>query len=280
MRKPLILIFCLVVSTADCKAQDAESFKLTRSDLAGMEETRFATYEKNSLWGYINGGADLYLEYGFSKLMAQDFVWESEPFKVDVYIMVNPDAAFGIFSISRFTCKVHGEVGDWDCINPYQVQVAHDNLYISVVAYNGTERSMELATQIARRIVAKQRNNTFALPPFLSAIGLQLDASKLKLLKGPLGIQNAYATLEQAFSGVEEFTLWVAPYIFEGDSIEIFFANFQNGEQRELVEQRLLENEQFQVKSHGNKFMAILVKNTAIQPSKLVEIMRSFEQYL
>ena len=123
-----------------CLAQSAENLKLTRSDLVGMEETRFSVYGENSLWGYINGGADIYLEYGFKELMAQNFVWESEPFKVDVYVMASPEAAFGIYSISKFTCKAEGNIGSHSCINPYQVQVVNGNLYVSVIAFNGTSR--------------------------------------------------------------------------------------------------------------------------------------------
>ena len=168
MNFKFLSVFSLVlILLTNLNAQNFESLKLTRTDLPGMEETRFSVYDENSLWGYINGGADLYLEYGFSEMFAQDFVWETEPFKIDAYFMNSPEAAFGIFSVSRFSCKENGKISKWDCINPYQVQVAYGNLYLSVVAYNGTERSMELAEKIASKLIKKLRSKEFTLPVYI-----------------------------------------------------------------------------------------------------------------
>ena len=91
-------------------------------------------------------------------------------------------AAFGIFTLSCFSCEATAKVSEWDCINPYQVQVAHGNMYISVVAYNGTDRSMQLAAQIAQKVVAKFDAKPISLPAFLKTSNF--DLLLLSILQG------------------------------------------------------------------------------------------------
>ena len=217
----LFLPFFLSFTISSSFSQKAESLILTRIDLPGMEETRMAVYNENSLWGYINGGADLYFEYGFTEMLAQDFVWESEPFRVDAYIMNSPEAAFGIFSVSRHSCKVTGKVGDWDCVNPYQVQLALGNLYLSVIAFNGTERSKELAVKIANKVAKKTRGKAYEIPTHIPQGKVPINVQGVKLITGELAMQNSYITLEKAFAGLSNYKVWVLPVNSNSSSAEI-----------------------------------------------------------
>jgi len=229
----LIAIFFLFTNSVI--SQQAEAYKVTRTDLPGMEEVRLATYGESSLWGYINGGADLYLEYGFAELLSQDIVWESEPFKIDVYLMNSPESAFGIFSVSRYSCKQSGKVGAFDCINPYQVQVAHGNLYLSIMAHNGTDKSMELATKIAQAIVKKHKAKPVSFPSLAQNESIAISSSKVKLIKGMLGLQNAYTSLESTFNEIVDFNVWIQPVVIDGLSVDVVTASFQRAEDFDAV---------------------------------------------
>jgi len=56
------------------------------SDLQEKISIGNRVYEGSSLWGYINGGADVYLEYGFIPIVQnnsnQIFIWELPPGKI------------------------------------------------------------------------------------------------------------------------------------------------------------------------------------------------------
>lgn len=274
------LAFLLLFVKVD--AQNAESLKLTRSDLPGMEETRFSVYDENTLWGYINGGADLYLEYGFSEMFAQDFVWETEPFKVDAYFMNSPAAAFGIFSVSRFSCKSSGTVAKWDCINPYQVQVAYGNLYLSVVAYNGTERSMELAERIANKFIKKLKTKEFALPKFFDIEDTDINLSSVKLIMGQLAMQNSYVALENEFSGVSNYKFWVVPFSVESKTFEMIIAEFDSIEASDQVAQRVLSNEKkkesYHLKRNGSRILMLKNFDNETYPDLYNLIVEKFQK--
>lgn len=81
-----ILILYLLVSTSP--AQINNDFpKLVESDFPGSRITREQIFDGGGLWGYINGGADLFLEYGFDKLFLQEIEIDTYRFKIEFYKM-------------------------------------------------------------------------------------------------------------------------------------------------------------------------------------------------
>ncbi len=58
-------------------------------------------YKENRLFEYINGGAEIFFEYGFSQLITQEYIYDDESLMVDIYEMNDAAAAFGIYSINR-----------------------------------------------------------------------------------------------------------------------------------------------------------------------------------
>jgi hypothetical protein len=99
--KYLPALFCFFVWQASISFAQDLTIKLIPSDIPDGQITSTEQYDHNSLWGYIDGGADLYLEYGFNKVTAQEVLIDSFHFKVDIYEMNSPEAAFGIFSVSH-----------------------------------------------------------------------------------------------------------------------------------------------------------------------------------
>jgi hypothetical protein len=233
-----------------------------------MEESRWEVFNENSLWGYINGGADLYFEYGFKEMSVQDIVWQNERLKIDAYIMSKPESAFGIFSVSRYGCKNMDEkIAKWICIGTHQVLVTKGNLYLSVIAYSGTEQGIALATEIAKKVIEKVNYKDFELPDFLSKSYLQLDESSLKLITGQLAMQNSLTSMEKPFSSVSDYQLWVAPIEVNSHKATLLLVTFQNEEDCEKVALRILENDiGYSISKKDNKLLGIklLVNNGQI----------------
>ena len=58
-------------------------------------------YSGDDLYFMVDGGADLFLEYGFVEVAAADYSKESSKLHVEVYEMESPEKAWGIYSIRR-----------------------------------------------------------------------------------------------------------------------------------------------------------------------------------
>ncbi|MFZ0732865.1 MAG: DUF6599 family protein [Candidatus Sulfotelmatobacter sp.] len=76
---------------------------LLRGPLPGHAVAQGApiTYNAETLYQYIDGGADLYLLYDFKALLHQEFKSGTTDLTVDLYEMGNGDDAFGIYSSER-----------------------------------------------------------------------------------------------------------------------------------------------------------------------------------
>ncbi|MFB0515893.1 MAG: DUF6599 family protein, partial [Candidatus Neomarinimicrobiota bacterium] len=59
-------------------------------------------YDHTNLYDYLNGGAELYLSYGFQGLINRTYTQPGQPeIFVDIFDMGNSRNAFGVFSHSR-----------------------------------------------------------------------------------------------------------------------------------------------------------------------------------
>ncbi|MCP4633681.1 MAG: hypothetical protein GY855_12200 [candidate division Zixibacteria bacterium] len=63
----------------------------------GWEKSETLKFAGNDLYGYINGGAELFYEFGFEVLIVERYSRGLEELTLDVYMMTCPEAALGIY---------------------------------------------------------------------------------------------------------------------------------------------------------------------------------------
>jgi hypothetical protein len=81
----------------------AQLSALLRQPLPGRAAAKGApsTYNPDTLYQYIDGGADIYLLYDFKTLLHQDFKTGTTDLTADIYQMGNTEDSFGIYSAER-----------------------------------------------------------------------------------------------------------------------------------------------------------------------------------
>lgn len=193
------ILFSLFLITV-INAQD-EFPKIESSDFPGMKINRTETYDGNSLWGYIDGGADLYLEFGFAKLTAQEVEYDSNKYRVDIYKMKDAEAAFGIFSVSKFKCSSKS-LSKLSCVTEYQSQAAKGSYYISVVNEKGTQAEQKFTQNLAEKLLSRIKETDYTIP---KPLDVEQFADAVKFANGPLGVQNSIADWETMFTGLTNF---------------------------------------------------------------------------
>lgn len=198
----------------------------------GQVITRERNFEGDALYGYMNGGSDLYLEYGFVSLNVQEVKYEGFEYTVETFTMADEFAAFGIYSIHIFKplrvdslLAAHSLPG-FDCLSKYQLQAACGNRYFSIVfnagpaAAQGAEKLLlAKAGDIAGgETIAKGEN----LLPFLKdAPWLKPPYSgRLKFVKGELGLSNVDDSVIDKYSAICSSGLWIWE---NGEDDTVFF---------------------------------------------------------
>jgi hypothetical protein len=145
----------------------------TLSGMDGVGSVQSRTFTESSLYGYINGGAELYLEYGFDTLMVTEMEVDGSDIKLEVYRMKDPEAAFGIFSVSRFRCNGGAGLTEHICRSAYQLQFCKGPYYVSIINDTGSEADQKRSADLATILVAN-----IAEPPLTRLNSMQRASMK------------------------------------------------------------------------------------------------------
>jgi len=179
---PIMLGICLQYSFNSIDLSKIEGWKALDEAL---------TYNRENLWEYIDGAADLFLSYGFEQLTSQEFSKDSLIVVVDVYDMGKPLNAFGIYSAERPAKAKRRTVGTEAVISPpYQALMVKDRFYIKVNVSEG-KLNDAIAYALLRQIAK-------ILP------GLKNYPQEFSLLPGNGLVPFSYNYSKKNFSGLSE----------------------------------------------------------------------------
>jgi len=225
----------LLLSIISCSyfAIGQEIPEITAAEFPGFSLDRNECFDGASLWGYMNGGADIYLEYGFEVLRVEEFSNKNETIKLELFKMDDPISAFGIYSIKTFKCKQSKVITTTDCLNQYQFQLLYGNYYIQLINESGSERAKQTMISIAENVLKKIQPLELALPVMYLTDSLNLSLFDIKMVKGPLGIHNKIMYLEDCFKGIEEYQVYYANMIVDGEKVKYYEIVFDEPEMKD-----------------------------------------------
>ena len=221
--KFLFTIFCLFQISLIGFAQQ-EMPKITVEDMEELEIINSREFNGNALWGYINGGADLYLEYGFNLLKVENLKLKEQDFTVNIYRMKNAAAAFGIFSVSWFNCAGIFPDHNISCITPYQLQFAKAQYYISIINETGNAEAMEIDLELASILSAKIEGTDFKVPEVFRKKEFEGMHGQAKFMKGRLGLENGFPAWSGYFENIEKFRVYM--FVLKENDSKIYLAEF------------------------------------------------------
>jgi hypothetical protein len=108
-------------------------------------------YDNESLYNYIDGGAELYLSYGFNKVISRNYIKPGQPeIRVDVFDMIKPRNAYGVYTHSRE--KIENNFGQGSQTLIGAVLFWKDMYYVSVISQSETDEVTKAIHGIARII--------------------------------------------------------------------------------------------------------------------------------
>gem|GEM_PF-1027284 len=157
-------------------------------------------FRGQELFVYMDGGADLYLEYGFVQLLVQDYKDSSgHGVSLEIFELTSPESAFGIF-----TCKTNPgdkelKLGDHGRLADYYLNLNKDRFVITITALEPDQTQSDSLLSLARSVNAKIVGSA-SKPEFLRKLPADgLRSETIKFFKGPLGLANA----ERILAGAE-----------------------------------------------------------------------------
>jgi hypothetical protein len=177
----------LVVAASSAQAQLP---RFTPGDLPEARIERSSTYEGKALYGYIDGGAELYFEYGFKRAIVQDITLNTQQIHLEIFEMNSCEAAAGVYSISSHGCREGGNLWNFTCPGQYSAQEARGRYFIRAANRSGTPDGAELSRAVASLIGQKVGDSIYAPPALFTDSLFRAGQRRFTIACGPLGAQN------------------------------------------------------------------------------------------
>jgi hypothetical protein len=153
------------------------------------EKTR--RFVRANLYDYIDGGAELFLEFGFEDLIVQDYRKESQEISLEVYRMENGEAALGIYLMKCGQETPHPEIPARNSADKLQFLVLKNNFLLLVNNFKGDEALIPVMVTIGQNIIGQI--SEAAPVKILSLLPLEnLIPGTQRLIRGPLALQSIF----------------------------------------------------------------------------------------
>jgi hypothetical protein len=157
-------------------------------------------FTSSDLYGYIDGGAEIFLEFGFEQLTVQPYTSDFRPsasreqageFKVEIYRMKDPTAAAGIYFMNCGKEAPDPSFSERHTLNDFQLLFKRDRYYVIVNNVEGEKNlkaaMLEFGRFIASHLPAQQPVRADEILPRTG-----LDKSSIRLIRGPYALQAIY----------------------------------------------------------------------------------------
>jgi hypothetical protein len=162
------------------------------------------TFKGEDLFVYINGGAEIYLEYGFIQVLVQDYRNPlGQGMSLEIFEMASPESAFGIFTFKTGPGGTEIDLGD-DCrLADYYLNLRKGNFVVTITGLEQETATEEGLLLIARAVEARIKEGAArpALASLLPEDGLKPQS--MKFFTGPLGFSNSDRLLAGSVLGFE-----------------------------------------------------------------------------
>lgn len=258
------------------------------------------TFEGEDLFVYINGGADIYNEYGFKSVLVQEYEkGEKHTVILEVFAMNDPGAAYGVYTFKNGAKGRKVPWGQGGMFEDYYLNFWQGEYAVTLTALDDAPQTLQGLEEIAEAVDARLPEAA-PKPGLADALPREgLIEPSVEYMRGSLGLFNALPLFADCVFG---FTEAVKGDYREGYSLlaVLYSDAAASGRMLEELKQRFSEStdyndycsqeDGFQVKDRGDRaifaessgsyiILGIRNPNTSAAESSLNELKRNLESF-
>ncbi len=160
------LLFIVANISAQIKTDPSKNLPDNINGWSVIEADRH--FDNETLYDYIDGSAEMFLSFGFSKVFNRIYSRSNQPdIIVDIFYMNSSYDAFGVFTHS--VGKLEHEFGQQSQQTEGAIIFWKSNYYVSILCHPETSESREAISKLAG-IIDKSINETGPLPEIINYI--------------------------------------------------------------------------------------------------------------
>jgi len=114
-------------------------------------------FEPQNLWEYINGQAEMYIDYGFQLVVTLEYrsVDGAKSLAIEIFQMKNPKHAFGIYAAERSTDDRLIDMGTQGYLGENVLNFWKGRYYVKLTSFQVSSDTSEILIMLASVIAAK-----------------------------------------------------------------------------------------------------------------------------
>jgi hypothetical protein len=186
-----------------------------------LQKDSAKVYSGDDLFYLINGGADVYLEYGFNQVAVARYQNPlANKIHVEIYEMEDMGGAFGIFSLNSLGTGKNQDFGDLSFLYDYNIDIWKGRCLIRATVARKDQGVMDTLLIFARAIDQKIESSG-DLPKILQTIDfVDKDFYQVKYFRGQIALSNIFnfghgsiAAFDEGVTGrIEDNAVFVFAY--------------------------------------------------------------------
>jgi len=239
MRNILVALSgCVILMTA--RAQVIDTPILKSGDIPRLTVTHTGHYDGNALYGYMDGGAELYREYGFVDLTVQELAAGDEQLLVELFRMKDPLASFGVYSVFRGDCQDDDSASGYWCHSSGQIIAGAGRYFLRLQRMTAGQDTAGVVQTVARRLLASLPDSNLRAVPWITGkpapAGWQRHAV---YARGPLGVQNGYPDWADPLEEGEYRSVTIIPWSIDNTPATVGWIQCASSEAASRLERQL-----------------------------------------
>jgi len=150
-------------------------------------------YVGEDLYLYINGGAEIYHEFGFQRVIVQDFKNDNEKsLSLELYEMTDSESAFGIYTFKRGDSGEVLSLGSGGSLEDYYLNFWKGRFLVTITGFDSDDETILGLKKIAQA-VNDMIPDSGEIPDFVNLLpDYGLEKEEIKYFKGHLALFNSY----------------------------------------------------------------------------------------
>ncbi len=227
----VLILFVFTASASAALANDLVDILPGHNSVPGWAVSgAVQKFNGENLFQMIDGGADIYHEYGFQQVVSQDY---SNGFgnllTVEIYQMASPAAAYGMYSFKIGTSGRAVDLGQQAYFEEYYVNIWQGDLLITIIGSDSNQKTVQAIEQMGRTICGSY-SVSGAIPTLAQHLTQgELSLFHAKYVLGDLGVMNSYVFDSDNIFHVQEGMLG------QLEDCQVFVFRYDDNVQRETI---------------------------------------------
>lgn len=152
---------------------------------------KLRTFTAPSLFQHINGGADLFLEFGFDTLFVQRYALEDSELGLEIYRMKSAESALGVYLLKCGRETSLEGIAARHSYDPFQTTMLRGAYFIQIINYDGetalNPAVIALANQVLDQVPAEQPDQSL-----MARLPSGYIPGSLRLIRGQVALEPIY----------------------------------------------------------------------------------------